>query len=124
MQYRGFEITILFLVGLWLGLIMLDGATYMLLAFIAFVHLPLIKANAYKNLAIFATSAVALVSFSIKGEVNWEIGGLMAIGSVIGAYLGAMLSLHPLAKVWTFRFLAVVILLELTHMCYQYYLLA
>lgn len=120
-RYRGFEIVTLFMIGFWLGLIVLDGATYMLLALIAFVHLPLVQANAYKNLAILATSAVALASFSIQGEVNWEIGSIMAIGSVAGAFLGAKLSLNPLAKVWTFRFLVTVIVLELIHMGIQYY---
>ena len=121
MRFRYFEFFILFVVGFWLGLIVLDGATYMLLALIAFVHLPLVKANAYKNLAILLTSIIALASFSVKGQVNWEIGGLMAIGSIVGAFLGAKLSLNPLAKVWTFRFLVVVILLELIHLGIQYF---
>jgi uncharacterized membrane protein YfcA len=120
-RYSGFEIAILFAIGLWLGLIVLDGATYMLLALIAFVRLPLIKANAYKNLAILATSAIALALFSVKGEVNWEIGSIMALGSIAGAYLGAKFALHQLAKVWTFRFLVTVILLELIHMGMQYF---
>jgi hypothetical protein len=115
-RYSGFEIVILFAVGLWLGLIVLDGATYMLLALIAFVRLPLVKANAYKNLAILATSAIALAVFSINGEVNWEIGGIMALGSIAGGFLGAKFALNPLAKVWTFRFLVTVILLELIQM--------
>jgi len=120
-RYRGFEVMVLFAVGFWLGLIVFDGGTYMLLALIAFVHLPLAKANAYKNLACLATSAIALLSFSMKGDVNWEIGGVMALGSVVGAFLGARLSLNPLAKVWTFRFLIAVIFLELIHMGTQYY---
>lgn len=120
-RFRYFEYFILFLVGFWLGLIVLDGATYMLLALIAFIHLPLVKANAYKNLAILVTSAIALTSFSIKGEVNWEVGGLMALGSIAGAFLGARLSLNPLAKAWTFRFLVAVILLELIHLGIQYF---
>ena len=120
-RYRGFEIAVLFAIGFWLGLIVLDGATYMLLALIAFVHLPLVKANAYKNLAILATSVIALALFSAKGVVNWEIGGIMALGSIAGAYLGAKLSLNPQAKTWTFRLLVAVILLELIHMGMQYF---
>jgi len=120
-RYSGSQIAILFAVGLWLGLIVLDGATYMLLALIAFVRLPLVKANAYKNLAILATSAIALAIFSINDEVNWEIGGIMALGSMLGAFLGAKFALNPLAKVWTFRFLVMVILLELIHMGMQHF---
>jgi len=120
-RFRFFEFFVLLAIGFWLGLIVLDGATYMLLALIAFIHLPLVKANAYKNLAILVTSVIALASFSIKGQVNWEIGGMMAFGSVLGAFLGAKLSLNPLAKIWTFRFLVAVISLELIHLGIQYY---
>jgi hypothetical protein len=121
LRYSGFEIGVLFIIGFWLGLLVLDGATYMLLALIAFVRLPLAKANAYKNLAILATTAIALTVFSIKGEVNWELGGIMALGSMVGAFFGAKFALNPLAKVWTFRFLVIVILLELIHMGMQYF---
>ena len=120
-RYRWVEILVLFAVGFWLGLIVLDGATYMLLALIVFVRLPLVKANAYKNLTILATSAIALGTFAMKGNVNWEIGGVMAAGSVAGGFLGAKVALNPLAKVWTFRFLVAVILLELIHMGIAYF---
>jgi uncharacterized membrane protein YfcA len=121
LRYGGFEIGILFAVGLWLGLIVLDGGTYLLLALIAFVRLPLVIANAYKNLVILATAAIALAIFSIKDEVNWELGGIMALGSIVGAFFGAKFALHQLAKVWTFRFLVAVIVLELIHMGMQYF---
>ncbi|RIY38969.1 hypothetical protein CJP73_15775 [Neopusillimonas maritima] len=120
-RYRMFEVAVLFAVGFWLGLIVLDGATYLLLALIVFVRLPLVKANAYKNLAILATSLIALSIFSLEGDVNWEIGGIMAIGGVAGGYLGARVALNHVAKVWTFRLLVTVILLELVHMGIQYF---
>lgn len=121
LRYGGFEIGILFAVGFWIGLIVLDGGTYLLLALIAFVRLPLVKANAYKNLVVLATGAIALAVFSIKDEVNWELGGIMALGSIVGAFFGAKFALNPLAKVWTFRFLVAVIVLELIHMGMQYF---
>jgi uncharacterized membrane protein YfcA len=111
---------ILFLVGFWLGLIVLDGATYLLLALIVFVRLPLVKANAYKNLVILVTSAIALSVFARNGEVNWEIGGVMALGAIMGGLIGARFALNPLAKVWTFRFLVIIIFLELVHIGIQY----
>lgn len=111
---------ILFLVGFWLGLIVLDGATYLLLALIVFVRLPLVKANAYKNLVILVTSAIALSVFAKNGEVNWEIGGVMAIGAMLGGLIGARFVLNPIAKVWTFRFLVIIIFLELVHIGLQY----
>lgn len=120
-RYRIFEMFILFAVGFWLGLIVLDGATYLLLALIVFVRLPLVKANAYKNLTILSTSVIALGSFAWGGNVDWGLGGLMAIGAVLGGFLGAKVALNPSAKVWTFRFLVAIILLELVHMGIQYF---
>lgn len=119
-HFRLIENIILFLVGFWLGLIVLDGATYLLLALIVFVRLPLVKANAYKNLVLFVTSAIALSVFARNGEVNWEIGGVMAVGAVLGGLIGARFALNPIAKVWTFRFLVIIISLELVHIGMQY----
>lgn len=119
-RVRLIENIILFLVGFWLGLIVLDGATYLLLALIVFVRLPLVKANAYKNLVLFVTSAIALSVFARNGEVNWEIGGVMAVGAVLGGLIGARFALNPIAKVWTFRFLVIIISLELVHIGMQY----
>jgi uncharacterized membrane protein YfcA len=119
-RFRLIEYIILFLVGFWLGLIVLDGATYLLLALIVFVRFPLVKANAYKNLVLFVTSAMALSVFARNGEVNWEIGGVMALGAVMGGLIGARFALNPIAKVWTFRFLVIIISLELVHIGMQY----
>jgi uncharacterized membrane protein YfcA len=119
-RFRFIELIILFLVGFWLGLIVLDGATYLLLALIVFVRLPLVKANAYKNLVLFVTSAIALSVFARNGEVNWQIGGVMAVGAVLGGLIGARFALNPIAKVWTFRFLVIIISLELVHIGMQY----
>jgi uncharacterized membrane protein YfcA len=119
-RVRLIENIILFLVGFWLGLIVLDGATYLLLALIVFVRLPLVKANAYKNLVLFVTSAIALSVFARNGEVNWQIGGVMAVGAVLGGLIGARFALNPIAKVWTFRFLVIIISLELVHIGMQY----
>jgi uncharacterized membrane protein YfcA len=79
-----------------------------------------VKANVYKNLILFATSVIALGVFARNGEVNWEVGGVMAIGAVLGGLLGARFSLNPIAKVWTFRFLVIIISLELVHIGIQY----
>lgn len=78
------------------------------------------KANAYKNLVLLVTSAMALSVFARNGEVNWEIGGVMALGAVLGGLIGARFALNPMAKVWTFRFLVIIIFLELVHIGIQY----
>jgi uncharacterized membrane protein YfcA len=114
-RYRWQEALYLFLVGLWIGLIVLDGGTYLLMVLMLSMQLPLLKANAYKNIASLFTSGFSLIVMAFDGNVNWKLGFIMAIGSIIGGYIGAKFSMHPLAKKWTYRLLVVIICSELTH---------
>lgn len=109
------EALYLFLVGLWMGLIVLDSATYLLLVMVMSMRLSLLKANAYKNIILTFGMSLSLIIMTIDGNVNWEIGAVMAAGSVLGGYLGARFSFHQLAKIWTYRILASMIGLEIVH---------
>jgi uncharacterized protein len=115
------SIALMFLVGAWLGFIVLDGATYLLLVLILVCHYDLPHANALKVLLASIATLVAIVMFSHVGDTRWVEGSLMSAGSVLGGYLGARLSTHLLAKLWAFRALATVILLELVHLGWHYF---
>lgn len=119
-RYRWQEVISLVIVGIWLGFIVLDGSTYLLLVLILGMRLNLMAANAYKNLAIASTSAIALVIFSVDGNVDWKIGSLMAIGAIVAGFIGARVAMMPIAKVWTFRLLVTIILLEVLQMGMRY----
>lgn len=114
-RYRWQEAIYLFLAGLWIGLIVLDGGTYLLMVLMLSMQLPLLKANAYKGIASLFTSGFSLLVMAIDGNVNWKLGFIMAIGSILGGYIGARFSMHPLAKIWTYRLLVAIIGLELIH---------
>ena len=120
-RYRLPDAFYLFLVGVWMGLIVLDGATYLLMVLILSMRMQLQVANAYKNLIIAVVSGISLVVFAIDGNVDWRLGGFLAIGSLIGGYVGARFAMHELAKKWTFRFLVGIIVLELIHMAVMYF---
>lgn len=66
-------------IGVWLGFIVLDGATYLLLALTLAVGLPLVRANAVKTLALVPTSLLALVISAARGNVDWEVGAVLAV---------------------------------------------
>lgn len=119
-RYRWQEAVWLFLVGVWLGFIVLDGATYLLLVLVLGLHLPFVQANAYKSMALVVSSALALSLFAVEGDIDWTVGGLMGLGSVLGGYAGAKLAMHAAAKSWAFRVLVTVIVLELIHMSTAY----
>lgn len=120
-RYRFRDAFYLFLVGVWMGLIVLDGATYLLMVLILSMRMQLQVANAYKNLIIAVVSGISLAVFAIDGNVDWRLGGLLAMGSLIGGYVGARFATHELAKKWTFRFLVAIIVLELIHMAVMYF---
>ena len=119
-RYRFRDGLYLFLVGVWMGLIVLDGATYLLMVLILSMRMQLQVANAYKNLILAVVSGMSLVVFVVDGNVDWRLGALLAFGSLIGGYVGARFAMHELAKKWTFRFLVGIIILELIHMAVMY----
>lgn len=109
-------------IGLWLGFIVLDGATYLLLALVLALGLPLLHANAVKSFALVPTAVVALALFAWKGVIDWEIGLALGVGSIAGGLLGAKLSASPNAKRYIFWLLVVVIGGEIIHLAVQYIL--
>ena len=107
-------------IGVWLGFIVLDGATYLLLALTLVVGLPLIHANAVKNATLVPTTVIAMIVFALKGNVDWTLGAIMGIGSVAGGILGARLATSTQARRWVFLLLVFVISAELVHLVLHY----
>ncbi|MGH6771628.1 MAG: sulfite exporter TauE/SafE family protein [Xanthobacteraceae bacterium] len=114
------SVGLMFFVGAWLGFIVLDGATYLLLVLILVCGYALPHANALKVLLIAVTTLIPIVLFSGAGEVVWAEGGMLALGSIAGGHAGAHFSNHPAAKIWAFRLLVAVIILELVHLGWHY----
>jgi uncharacterized membrane protein YfcA len=114
-RYRYRDAVYLFLVGLWIGLIFLDGATYLLMVLILSMRFVLAEANAYKNIVVFSVSCISLIILGINGDVNWGLGGILSIGGLLGGYVGAKFSMHELAKKWTYRMLVGIMVFELIH---------
>lgn len=108
------------LVGFWLGLVVLDGATYLLLVLMLVCGFQLAPANALKSVILAVTTVVPVAMFWGAGEMLWTEGSVMAAGSVLGGHIGARLSGHIAARVWVFRLLVVVISLELLHIGWHY----
>ena len=119
-RYGAREFALFAGIGVWLGFIVLDGATYMLLALTLVVGLPLVHANAIKSAALVPTTMVAMAVFAYRGDVNWTLGAVMGVGSIAGAMLGARLATSPGARTWVFRLLVIVICAELVHLATHY----
>ena len=107
-------------VGFWLGFIVLDGATYLLLVLILMFRYDLIHANALKALLGVATTLVPILMFAGHGSIRWPQGLVLSAGSVVGGYIGARLTMHERAKYWVYRILVAVLILEIIHLGIQY----
>ncbi|MDI9818317.1 MULTISPECIES: sulfite exporter TauE/SafE family protein [unclassified Legionella] len=120
-RFRWQEMLLFVVIGFWLGFIVLDGATYLMLALILAVRLPFVQATAIKNLAIASSTCIALIFFATHGHINWEYGIVMALGSIAGGAAGAKVAMFPWAKIWTYRILIFIILIELVHLVIKLY---
>jgi uncharacterized protein len=116
------EIIWFVLIGFWLGFIVLDGATYLLLALVLSVRLPLVQANAVKNFLTVPTTAIAMLIFASQGSIDWPLSAMLGIGSVLGGFLGSRLAVSDQARRWIVGLLIVVIVGELIQLSLHFLL--
>ena len=55
----------------------------------AFLHEPLQRVNAAKNVLAVLVNGTAALAFVVVADVAWTAAGLVAVGSVVGGQLGA-----------------------------------
>jgi hypothetical protein len=119
-QVTPVAMALMLFVGFWLGLIVLDGATYLLLVLMLICAYKLPQANALKMVIVAVTTAIAIAMFWSKGDIRIAEGLVLAAGSIVGGYFGARLSGHVHARKWAFRLLVLAISLELVHLAWHY----
>jgi uncharacterized membrane protein YfcA len=94
----------------------------MLLVLVLMAGLPLVEANAIKNVLLVPTTAVAMLIFASNQSIDWSLGGAMALGSIVGGFLGTRLAISEQARRWIVGLLITVIVGELIHLSIQYYM--
>jgi len=118
---KWWHLVLYLLVGLWGGFIVLDANTYALLVLVLAIGYDLKKANAIKAVANFPNSTAALVVFAWAGEVDWYIGMLLSAGSVIGSWVGAVLATKQWIKIWIYRILIAILVVEIYQLIVKYF---
>jgi hypothetical protein len=121
-KVKWIHLLIFFGVGFWAGFIVLDSATYMLFALVLGVGYDLIRANAVKALFLLFVSLSSLLIFYEHREVDWQVGGALAIGSVFGGWAGARMASREWAKVWVYRTLVIIVVAEVLHLIYSFFI--
>lgn len=86
------QMIIFFFVGLYGGFIQAGVGFFLLAALVLASGFDLIKANAVKLLMVLIYTPFSLVVFMINKQVDYKLGLIVAIGSMLGAWMGARLS--------------------------------
>lgn len=90
-----FAVTVALGVGFYDGLIGPGTGSFFAAAFVALRGFPLVKATAHTKVLNLTSNVAALVFFSLGGNVLWSVGLTMAVGQMLGGYLGShMAMLH------------------------------
>jgi len=86
------QMIIFFIVGIYGGFIQAGVGFFLLAALVLASGFDLIKANALKVLIVLVYTPFSLVVFIINQQVDYKLGFIVAAGSMLGAWIGAKLS--------------------------------
>lgn len=87
------EFALFFGIGLYVGFIQAGMGILLLIGLGLFHARELVGANAVKNLIGLAATAVATITFVAYGQIEWVPGLTMAVGNLLGGYVGAKLAI-------------------------------
>jgi uncharacterized membrane protein YfcA len=106
---------LLFVIGIYAGFIQLGIGIILLATLVLGIGYDLVRANAVKVTVVLATTTVALAVFVWNGSVMWREGLIMAVGNVLGAWVGARFAVERGAA-WVRRLLISIVLFAAAHL--------
>lgn len=80
---------IFFFIGAYGGFIQVGTGFFLLAGLVLSERLDLVKSNAIKVFLILAYTPLALLIFIINKQVDYKLGLILAIGNMLGAWLGS-----------------------------------
>lgn len=95
------------LIGFYDGALGPGTGSFFVFALVGLLGYSFLEASAKARLANWATNLASLVVFIPMGAVMWKLGLLMAIGNVVGGYLGARVAVARGARFVRVFFLVV-----------------
>lgn len=87
--------------------------TFLIMAYVAWMHDAMTRASANAKVVNFASNLAALSIFAYRGVVRWEVALPMAAAQFLGGALGARLTLRTGPRLVRVAVLAVVVALAL-----------
>lgn len=102
---------IFFIIGIYGGFIQAGVGIFLLAGLVLSVGYDLVRANAVKNGIVLFFTIFALIVFIRNNQVDWLIGFILAIGNMIGAWVGAKVAVEK-GAVWVRRLLILVMIIS------------
>ncbi len=97
-RFRWHNIPVFFAVGMYGGFIQAGVGIFLLAALVLGAGYDLVKANAVKLLIVLAFTIWALGVFIYNDQVNWQVGAILGIGNMAGAFVATRMAVKKGAK--------------------------
>lgn len=102
------QIFIFFLIGMYGGFIQAGVGFFLLAGLVIGAGLDLVRANAIKVLIVLLYTPFALGIFMYHKQVDYSLGLVLAIGNMIGAFIGSRVAVS-----WGPKFVRIILLLAI-----------
>ena len=102
------QLLLFFAIGAYGGFIQVGVGIFLLSGLVLGMGYDLVRANGVKVAIVLSLTIAALWVFVRNGQVRWDMGLVLAIGNVIGAWLGARVAVER-GTVWVRRLLIVIV---------------
>jgi len=102
------RMVVFFFIGIYGGFIQAGVGFFLLAGLVLESGLDLVKANAVKVFIVLLYTPFALAIFMFHGQVNYSLGIILAVGNMLGAFIGARVAVS-----WGPRFVRIILLLAI-----------
>ena len=102
------QLVLFFIIGVYGGFIQAGVGIFLLAGLVLGVGYDLVRANAVKIGIVLLFTISALLVFVSNGQVNWQVGLILAIGNMLGAWVAAKVAVER-GAVWVRRLLIIVV---------------
>lgn len=93
-RFGWLQIVIFFLIGLYGGFIQAGVGIFLLAGLVLGMGYDLVRANSAKVLIILCYTPFALIVFLLNDQIQWGIGLILALGSMLGAWVASRMAVR------------------------------
>jgi hypothetical protein len=103
------QIIIFFFIGIYGGFIQAGVGFFLLAGLVLGAGLDLVRANALKVFIVLLYTPIALGIFMLNDQVDYKLGLILAVGNMLGAFVGAKATVS-----WGPKFVRYILLIAIT----------